>query len=76
MCELQEMHCDPLCRRMELKDLLPLEMQRLTKYPLLIDSLLKHTPGLYCCYKAFCPVELDGLKEVSLSLNVTIDCFS
>jgi len=40
---LQELGADPLCRRLELKDLLPSGMQRLTKYPLLIDSLMKYT---------------------------------
>lgn len=49
LCELQEMACHPLCRRRELKDMLPIEMQRLTKYPLLIDSVVKHTSGKYCC---------------------------
>lgn len=40
---MQERNADPLCRRLELKDLLPTVMQRLTKYPLLIESVLKNT---------------------------------
>ena len=40
---LQEAASHPLCRRLELKDLIPTAMQRLTKYPLLIESLLKYT---------------------------------
>lgn len=40
---LQEAASHPLCRRLELKDLIPTEMQRLTKYPLLIENLLKYT---------------------------------
>jgi len=34
---------------MDLKDLLPREMQRLTKYPLFIDSLIKHTARQSYC---------------------------
>jgi Rho guanine nucleotide exchange factor 12 len=54
---LQEHNADPLCRRLELKDLVPTVMQRLTKYPLLIDSLLKNTTGantLAYCLKQWC----------------------
>jgi hypothetical protein len=40
---LQEASSHPQCRRLELKDLLPMTMQRLTKYPLLIENLLKYT---------------------------------
>ncbi|BFZ14028.1 hypothetical protein BsWGS_17067 [Bradybaena similaris] len=40
---LQEAECSSLCRRLQLKDLVPSQIQRLTKYPLLIDSLLKYT---------------------------------
>ncbi|KAH9492855.1 Rho guanine nucleotide exchange factor 11 [Bulinus truncatus] len=40
---LNECESNPLCRRLQLKDLVPSQMQRLTKYPLLIDNLLKHT---------------------------------
>ncbi|XP_065581699.1 rho guanine nucleotide exchange factor 12-like [Artemia franciscana] len=35
---------NPVCRRLQLKDVLPTGMQRLTKYPLLLESLLRHTP--------------------------------
>ena len=41
------MASNPLCRRLELKDFLPTAMQRLTKYPLLIDNLLKYTQREY-----------------------------
>ena len=34
---------DKLCRKLELKDLVPCQMQRLTKYPLLIENLMKYT---------------------------------
>ncbi|XP_069366192.1 rho guanine nucleotide exchange factor 12 isoform X2 [Paralichthys olivaceus] len=32
-----------LCRRLQLKDIIPVEMQRLTKYPLLLDNIVKYT---------------------------------
>ncbi|KAK1784341.1 hypothetical protein P4O66_019095 [Electrophorus voltai] len=34
-------------RRLQLKDLLVSEMQRLTKYPLLLDNIIRHTEGMY-----------------------------
>ncbi|XP_005108427.2 uncharacterized protein LOC101861614 [Aplysia californica] len=40
---LTEAQSNAMCRRLELKDLVPSQMQRLTKYPLLIDNLLKYT---------------------------------
>ena len=42
---LHEASANPLCRRLELKDIIPTGMQRLTKYPLLLESLLKYTPS-------------------------------
>lgn len=41
----QECESSPHCRRLQLRDLLVSEMQRLTKYPLLLDNILKHTEG-------------------------------
>ncbi|KAL4647508.1 rho guanine nucleotide exchange factor 12-like isoform X2 [Arapaima gigas] len=34
---------NPLCRRLQLKDIIPVEMQRLTKYPLLLENIAKYT---------------------------------
>lgn len=42
-CVLQETEADKLCRKLELKDHVPCQMQRLTKYPMLIENLLKYT---------------------------------
>ncbi|KAJ0006225.1 hypothetical protein NQD34_013498 [Periophthalmus magnuspinnatus] len=42
---IQECESSPHCRRLQLKDLLVCEMQRLTKYPLLLDNIIKHTDG-------------------------------
>ncbi|KAL5020524.1 hypothetical protein ScPMuIL_003416 [Solemya velum] len=40
---LSDAESNPLCRRLQLKDLVPAQMQRLTKYPMLIENLLKYT---------------------------------
>ncbi|XP_050692154.1 rho guanine nucleotide exchange factor 5-like isoform X3 [Eriocheir sinensis] len=40
---LQEQENNPACRRLQLKDMLPAGFQRLSKYPLLIESLLSYT---------------------------------
>ncbi|XP_010221400.1 PREDICTED: rho guanine nucleotide exchange factor 11-like [Tinamus guttatus] len=40
---MQEAESNPQCRRLQLKDLIISEMQRLTKYPLLLENILKHT---------------------------------
>uniref|UniRef100_T1JIK5 DH domain-containing protein n=1 Tax=Strigamia maritima TaxID=126957 RepID=T1JIK5_STRMM len=45
--KLAQFLCDAegnaLCRRLQLKDIIPTGMQRLTKYPLLIENLAKYT---------------------------------
>ncbi|KAG7462156.1 hypothetical protein MATL_G00200000 [Megalops atlanticus] len=43
---IQDCESSPFCRRLQLKDLLVSEMQRLTKYPLLLDNIIKHTDTL------------------------------
>ncbi|XP_055330885.1 rho guanine nucleotide exchange factor 11-like isoform X2 [Paramacrobiotus metropolitanus] len=40
---LQDAERNTLCMRLQLKDIIPTGMQRLTKYPLLLDQLLKYT---------------------------------
>ncbi|XP_012588793.1 PREDICTED: rho guanine nucleotide exchange factor 11 isoform X2 [Condylura cristata] len=42
---MQEAESHPQCRRLQLRDLIISEMQRLTKYPLLLESIIKHTAG-------------------------------
>ncbi|XP_068097542.1 rho guanine nucleotide exchange factor 1 isoform X2 [Hyperolius riggenbachi] len=36
---IQEAESNPQCRRLQLKDIIPFEMQRLTKYPLLLQNI-------------------------------------
>ncbi|XP_074538913.1 rho guanine nucleotide exchange factor 1 isoform X2 [Halichoeres trimaculatus] len=43
---IQEAESKPQCRRLQLKDIIPIEMQRLTKYPLLLDNIAKNTEDL------------------------------
>nr|XP_023672049.1 rho guanine nucleotide exchange factor 12 isoform X3 [Paramormyrops kingsleyae] len=38
-----EAESNRLCRRLQLKDIIPVEMQRLTKYPLLLENIAKYT---------------------------------
>uniref|UniRef100_UPI00398E4E8F rho guanine nucleotide exchange factor 12-like n=1 Tax=Pristiophorus japonicus TaxID=55135 RepID=UPI00398E4E8F len=40
---IQEAQSNPQCRRLQLKDIIPTEMQRLTKYPLLLENIAKNT---------------------------------
>lgn len=40
---LQEAESNRQCRRLQLKDIIPVEMLRLTKYPLLLDNIVKYT---------------------------------
>ncbi|KAM9846903.1 rho guanine nucleotide exchange factor 12 [Aulostomus maculatus] len=40
---IQEAESNRLCRRLQLKDIIPVEMQRVTKYPLLLDNIAKYT---------------------------------
>ncbi|XP_041649603.1 rho guanine nucleotide exchange factor 1b isoform X3 [Cheilinus undulatus] len=40
---IQEAESKPQCRRLQLKDIIPIEMQRLTKYPLLLENIAKNT---------------------------------
>ncbi|XP_037543171.1 rho guanine nucleotide exchange factor 12 [Nematolebias whitei] len=40
---MQETRTNRLCRRLQLKDIIPVEMQRVTKYPLLLDNIAKYT---------------------------------
>uniref|UniRef100_A0A671WJW2 Rho guanine nucleotide exchange factor 12 n=1 Tax=Sparus aurata TaxID=8175 RepID=A0A671WJW2_SPAAU len=40
---IQEAESNRLCRRLQLKDIIPVEMQRLTKYPLLLENISKYT---------------------------------
>ncbi|MCJ8739995.1 hypothetical protein PDJAM_G00053850 [Pangasius djambal] len=40
---MHEAESNRMCRRLQLKDMIPAEMQRLTKYPLLLENIAKYT---------------------------------
>ncbi|XP_061818723.2 rho guanine nucleotide exchange factor 12 isoform X1 [Nerophis lumbriciformis] len=40
---MREAERNRLCRRLQLKDIIPVEMQRATKYPLLLEKIAKYT---------------------------------
>uniref|UniRef100_A0A3Q3IXU9 Rho guanine nucleotide exchange factor (GEF) 12a n=1 Tax=Monopterus albus TaxID=43700 RepID=A0A3Q3IXU9_MONAL len=52
---IQEAESNRQCRRLQLKDIIPVEMQRLTKYPLLLDNIVKYTNA----------VEKDKVKQAA-----------
>ena len=54
---------DPLCRRLSLTELMPIAWQRLTKYKLLINNILKS-------YKKDWD-NLDGKANIKIMLNIT-----
>ncbi|XP_076580787.1 rho guanine nucleotide exchange factor 11 isoform X2 [Chaetodon auriga] len=67
---IQECEASPHCRRLQLKDLLVSEMLRLTKYPLLLDNIMKYTeagssdlPSLHRA-QACCRGILQAVNEV------------
>ncbi|XP_074079269.1 rho guanine nucleotide exchange factor 11-like isoform X5 [Macrotis lagotis] len=51
---MQEAESNPQCRRLQLKDLIISEMQRLTKYPLLLENIIKYTDGNSLEYQKLC----------------------
>ncbi|XP_013860731.1 rho guanine nucleotide exchange factor 12 isoform X2 [Austrofundulus limnaeus] len=69
---IQEAESNRLCRRQQLKDIIPVEMLRLTKYPLLLDNIVKYTDDAEekakvkqaadCCRRILCHVN-QALKE-------------
>ncbi|XP_063697194.1 rho guanine nucleotide exchange factor 11 isoform X3 [Culicoides brevitarsis] len=59
---LQTHESHKACRRLQLKDLLPTVLQRLTKYPLLFESLLKATSKLT-------PVNEKEVQAISIALE-------
>ncbi|XP_055081785.1 rho guanine nucleotide exchange factor 12 isoform X1 [Periophthalmus magnuspinnatus] len=53
---IQEAESNRQCRRLQLKDIIPVEMLRLTKYPLLLDNIAKYTDN---------PTEKDKVKQAA-----------
>lgn len=65
---LTEAESNPVCRRLGIKDMIPTVMQRLTKYPLLFESLCNCTPADSIEYKNL-QRALELSKEILTSVN-------
>lgn len=63
---MQDAESNPLCRRLQLKDIIPTQMQRLTKYPLLLDNIAKYTGT------AFTEIQKLSNKTTSVSRSILV----
>uniref|UniRef100_A0A8D0G2Y5 Rho guanine nucleotide exchange factor 11 n=1 Tax=Sphenodon punctatus TaxID=8508 RepID=A0A8D0G2Y5_SPHPU len=68
---MQEAESSPQCRRLQLKDLIISEMQRLTKYPLLLENILKHTDGATPEHEKLSRAR-DQCREILKSVNEAV----
>ncbi|KAG8147048.1 hypothetical protein E2320_014109 [Naja naja] len=68
---MQDAESHPQCRRLQLKDLIISEMQRLTKYPLLLDSLIKHSSGQAAEHRKLCRAR-DQCREALRYVNEAV----
>ncbi|XP_077776836.1 rho guanine nucleotide exchange factor 11 isoform X4 [Podarcis muralis] len=68
---MQEAESNPQCRRLQLKDLIISEMQRLTKYPLLLENIIKHTDGETLEHKKLCQAR-DQCREILRYVNEAV----
>ncbi|KAG8519940.1 LOW QUALITY PROTEIN: Rho guanine nucleotide exchange factor 11, partial [Galemys pyrenaicus] len=68
---MQEAESHPQCRRLQLRDLIISEMQRLTKYPLLLESIIKHTAGGTSEHEKLCRAR-DQCREILKYVNEAV----
>ncbi|XP_077620340.1 rho guanine nucleotide exchange factor 11 isoform X8 [Crocuta crocuta] len=68
---MQEAESHPQCRRLQLRDLIISEMQRLTKYPLLLESVLRHTEGGTSEHEKLCRAR-DQCREILKYVNEAV----
>nr|XP_017201265.1 rho guanine nucleotide exchange factor 11 isoform X7 [Oryctolagus cuniculus] len=68
---MQEAESHPQCRRLQLRDLIISEMQRLTKYPLLLESVIKHTEGGTSEHEKLCRAR-DQCREILKYVNEAV----
>uniref|UniRef100_A0A8C6ETX6 Rho guanine nucleotide exchange factor 11 n=1 Tax=Marmota marmota marmota TaxID=9994 RepID=A0A8C6ETX6_MARMA len=68
---MQEAESHPQCRRLQLRDLIISEMQRLTKYPLLLENIIKHTEGGTPEYEKLCQAR-DHCREILKFVNEAV----
>ncbi|XP_044127532.1 rho guanine nucleotide exchange factor 11 isoform X2 [Bufo gargarizans] len=68
---MQEAESSPQCRRLQLKDLIVSEMQRLTKYPLLLENIIKHTDAGTPEYEKLCRCR-DRCRDILKFVNESV----
>ncbi|CAO2598649.1 Rho guanine nucleotide exchange factor 11 [Lemmus lemmus] len=68
---MQEAESHPQCRRLQLRDLIISEMQRLTKYPLLLENIIKHTEGGTSEHQKLCRAR-DQCREILRFVNEAV----
>lgn len=68
---MQEAESHPQCRRLQLRDLIVSEMQRLTKYPLLLENIIKHTEGGTSEHEKLCRAR-DQCREILKFVNEAV----
>ncbi|XP_040608466.1 rho guanine nucleotide exchange factor 11 isoform X4 [Mesocricetus auratus] len=68
---MQEAESHPQCRRLQLRDLIISEMQRLTKYPLLLENIIKHTEGGASEHEKLCRAR-DQCREILKFVNEAV----
>ncbi|KAM3918673.1 rho guanine nucleotide exchange factor 11 isoform 2-T2 [Leptodactylus fuscus] len=68
---MQEAESSPQCRRLQLKDLIVSEMQRLTKYPLLLENIIKHTDAGTPEYEKLCHSR-DRCRDILKFVNESV----
>nr|XP_048309699.1 rho guanine nucleotide exchange factor 11 isoform X5 [Myodes glareolus] len=68
---MQEAESHPQCRRLQLRDLIISEMQRLTKYPLLLENIIKHTEGGTSEHQKLCRAR-DQCREILKFVNEAV----
>nr|XP_044993978.1 rho guanine nucleotide exchange factor 11 isoform X4 [Jaculus jaculus] len=68
---MQEAESHPQCRRLQLRDLIISEMQRLTKYPLLLENIIKHTEGGTPEHEKLCRAR-DQCREILRFVNEAV----
>ncbi|XP_053575898.1 rho guanine nucleotide exchange factor 11 [Bombina bombina] len=68
---MQEAESSPQCRRLQLKDLIVSEMQRLTKYPLLLENIIKHTDAGTQEHEKLCHCR-DRCKDILKYVNESV----
>ncbi|XP_029436686.1 rho guanine nucleotide exchange factor 11 isoform X3 [Rhinatrema bivittatum] len=68
---MQEAESSPQCRRLQLKDLIVSQMQRLTKYPLLLENIVKYTDNDTSEHTKLCRCR-DRCREILKYVNEAV----